>query len=142
MKYMAHDASRLPPTSNGTPITGAWCDPDLVQVQYAGRGLLRQLKVLVGPPPRERGQAPRDAGPSQAAIDLVQRLEKIKDPHLRKKLSSVAPDLPVLHRISAPKIDNDFNGPDLVRRQRVSSTICPSARAGPNRPRGSLARSA
>jgi hypothetical protein len=22
------------PTSNGTPITGAWCDPDLVQVQY------------------------------------------------------------------------------------------------------------
>jgi hypothetical protein len=33
-----------------------------------------------------------------------------------KKLPSFAPDLPLLHRISAPKIDNDINGPDLVRK--------------------------
>ena len=32
----------------------------------AGRGLLRQRQALVGPPPRERRQAPRNAGASQA----------------------------------------------------------------------------
>jgi len=33
---------------------------------HAGRGLFRQRQALVGPPPRERRQAPRDAGAAAA----------------------------------------------------------------------------
>jgi len=55
-------------------------------------------------------------------VDLVQRIEKIKDPHVREKMrEAISPGAPafrpadalgdnILHQTSAPKSVNDISG--------------------------------